>query len=84
MSASLYHHIINSKLRHPNIVLIMAVCCGPTSNDILAVMEPATLGTLYNLLHHETDHKLTHYEKCCVVCDVLDGKFVLERINDIK
>jgi len=52
----------------------MAVCCGPTSNDISAVMEPATLGSLYSLLHHDGDHKLTHYEKCCIVRDVLDGK----------
>lgn len=61
-----------SKLRHPNIVLIMAVCCGPTKNDMLIVLEPIVLGSLFTLLHC-SDKKLTNHEKVSVLCDVLDG-----------
>lgn len=61
-----------SKLRHPNIVLIMAVCCGPTVNDILVVLEPVVLGSLFTLLHR-SDKKLTNHEKLSILCDTLDG-----------
>ena len=62
-----------SKLRHPNIVLIMAVCCGPTVSDILLVLEPVVLGSLFTLLHR-SEKKLTSREKVAVLCDVLDGE----------
>jgi len=64
-----------SKLRHPNLILIMAVCCGPTSQDICAMMEPTIiLGSLYHVLHCDGNHKLSLYEKDCVVHDVLDDE----------
>lgn len=50
----------------------MAVCCGPTTDDILMVLEPVVLGSLFTLLHH-SDKKLTDHEKVSVLCDVLDG-----------
>lgn len=50
----------------------MAVCCGPTINDILIVLEPIVLGSLFVLLHR-SEKKLTNYEKVSILCDVLDG-----------
>ena len=67
--------LFHSKLRHPNIVLIMAVCCGPSIKDILIVLEPIMLGSLFTLLHH-SDKKLTDHEKVSVLCDTLDGERV--------
>ena len=50
----------------------MAVCCGPTINDILMVLEPIVLGSLFTLLHR-SDKELTDHEKVSVLCDALDG-----------
>ena len=55
----------------------MAVCCGPTINDILMVLEPIALGSLFTLLHH-SDKELTNHEKVAVLCDALDGGCVYQ------
>ena len=40
-----------SMLRHPNILLLMATCCGPTKHDLLLVAEPVQTPSLFQLLH---------------------------------
>ena len=38
-------------LRHPNILLSMATCCGPMKQDLLLVVEPVHTHSLFQLLH---------------------------------
>ena len=40
-----------SVLRHPNVLLLMATCCGPTKQDLLLVTEPVQTSSLFQLLH---------------------------------
>jgi hypothetical protein len=40
-----------SVLRHPNVLLLMATCCGPTQRDLLLVTEPVQTSSLFQLLH---------------------------------
>ena len=44
-----------SVLRHPNILLVMATCCGPSKHDLLLVTEPVKTFSLFQLLHQFED-----------------------------
>ena len=51
---------ILSVLRHPNILLLMATCCGPTKQDLLLVVEPVEPYSLFQLLHQFREGKMLH------------------------
>ena len=63
-------------MRHPNIILLMAVSCGPTKADMLLAMEPVQTGaSLYEQLHGQ-QMKLSSLEAADLVYDVASGKEV--------
>ena len=63
-------------MRHPNIILLMAVSCGPTKADMLLAMEPVQTGaSLYEQLHQQ-QMKLSSLEAADLIYDVASGKEV--------
>lgn len=60
-------------MRHPNIILLMAVSCGPTKADMLLAMEPVQGPSLYEQLH-EQQSKLSSLEAADLIYDVASGK----------
>ena len=62
-----------SIIRHPNIVLLMAVCCGPTKADMFLAMEPLQTTSLYEQLHGQ-QMELSSLEAADIVYDVTSGE----------
>ena len=64
-------------MRHPNIILLMAVSCGPTKADMLLAMEPVQTGgggaSLYEQLHQQ-QMKFSSLETADLIYDVASGK----------
>ena len=66
-----------SIMRHPNIVLLMAVCCGPTKADMLLAMEPVQLASLFEQLHKQ-QIKLSSLEAADIIYDVASGEHAVK------
>ena len=64
-------------MRHPSIILLMAVSCGPTKTDMLLAMEPVQtgVGSLYEQLHQQ-QVKFSSLEVADLIYDVASGKAV--------
>ena len=63
-----------SVLRHPNILLLMATCCGPSKHDLLLVTEPVKTLSLYQLLHHFENYlTLFHSQRISIACGITQG-----------
>ena len=69
-------------MRHPNIILLMAVSCGPTKADMLLAMEPvqAGVGSLYEQLHHQ-QVKFSSLEAADLIYDVASGKAIASYVS---
>lgn len=66
-----------SVLRHPNILLLMATCSGPMKHDLLLVVEPVQIHSLFQLLH-ETEHTNMFWQmKVDIACALAKGKEVV-------
>lgn len=63
-----------SVLRHPNIVLLMATCCGPAKHTLFLVLEPLMTSSLFYLLH-KSEHcsGFGHKERLTIACGVTSG-----------
>lgn len=61
-----------SELRHPNVMLLMAKCCGPRQQDMFLALEPLQTGSLYQLLHREQG-RLSRLEAVGLVSDITRG-----------
>ena len=64
---------LHSIMRHPNIILLMAVCCGPTKADMFLAMEPVQMTSLYEQLHGQ-EIAFSSLEAADVVYDVASGE----------
>ena len=73
LSLSLPLSLSLSIIRHPNIVLLMAVCCGPTKADMFLAMEPLQTASLYEQLHGQ-QIELSTLEAADIVYDVTSGE----------
>ena len=62
-------------MRHPNIILLMAVSCGPTKADMLLAMEPVQGASLYEQLH-QRQMKLSSLEAADLIYDVASGETI--------
>lgn len=60
-------------MRHPNIILLMAVSCGPTKADMLLAMEPVQVASLYEQLHQQ-QIKFSSLEAADLIYDAASGK----------
>jgi serine/threonine protein kinase len=61
-----------SQLHHPNIVMLMAICNGPSQEDVCIVLELMKRATLdYQL--HERRRKFSVYEILVMLAGVADG-----------
>ncbi|KAK7087207.1 uncharacterized protein [Littorina saxatilis] len=45
-----------SKLRHPNLLLLMGLCQANTFDNLMLVFERVSIGSLYHVLHEKLDH----------------------------
>ena len=64
-----------SLLRHPNILLLMATCCGPSKHDLLLVVEPVLTYSLFQLLHQfEESFMTSHARKVDVALGITKGE----------
>ena len=63
-----------SVLRHPNILLLMATCCGPTKNDLLLVLEPVHTPSLFQMLHRSEDYHFGHRERMGIMSGSIKGE----------
>lgn len=48
-------------LRHPNIALLLAVCCGPAKADMFLALEPLIPSSLHHQIHKE--HQTLSYKE---------------------
>ena len=60
-------------MRHPNIILLMAVCCGPTKANMFLAMEPVQRMSLYEQLHGQ-EIEFSSLEAADVIYDVASGE----------
>ena len=64
-----------SVLRHPNILLLMATCCGPTKQDLLLVVEPVEPYSLFQLLHQFKESRILRGGKRMnIACGMTSGE----------
>ena len=64
-----------SVLRHPNILLLMATCCGPTKHDLLLVVEPVEVYSLFQLLHRFKKSSVLHgMRRMDIACGITSGE----------
>ena len=63
-------------LRHPNILLLMATCCGPMRQDLLLVIEPVKTFSLFQLLHGQFEDSVifSHTSRIDVACGMIKGQ----------
>lgn len=69
-------------MRHPSIILLMAMSCGPTKADMLLAMEPVQtgVGSLYEQLHQQ-QVKFSSLEAADLIFDVASGKAVAIHVH---
>ena len=65
-----------SHLRHPQVVLLMAVCIEPMSQNVCLVLEPAEFGSLNHLLH-ATQVKMDLPKRVHILLDVSEAMIYL-------
>ena len=60
-------------MRHPQLTLLMAVCCGPRQQDMFLALEPLQAGSLYKLMHK--DHRrFSRLQAVGIVGDITRGE----------
>lgn len=67
-----------SVLRHPNILLLMATCCGPAKQDLFLLTEPVQIFSLFQLLHQFGDR--LHSQRLSIALGIAKGL----RYNNIQ
>ena len=68
-------------LRHPHVLLLMATCCGPTRQDLLLVVEPVKIYSLFQLLHGQFEAiTFSQWTRVDLACGVTKGQSVSRRV----
>lgn len=60
-------------MRHPQLVLLMAVCMGPRQQDMFMAVEALQTGCLYSMLHKQ-HRKFSQSEAVGMLSDITSGK----------
>lgn len=55
-----------SKLRHPHVLQLMAVCLSPDLEKTRLVYERVTVGTLFSVLHERVNACCPAFSPCCL------------------
>ena len=64
-----------SVLRHPNVLLLMATCCGPMKHDMFLVLEPVLTYSLFQMLHQFEETSVNcHMRRVNIACGVTKGE----------